>query len=175
MKKRRDQQPHEAETGNQIRWAAVLRAIVLGGGVALVVMTALIPSESAISDGTYAPIAAGWCLLLVVWAAGVWLDERPTIRIGWTEAAAAALIGWHSLAAVVSLGHTNGRHALNAHWLVLGYGLTAFLFRQTLRTNQQASALVAAMIWLATLLASLGLYQYGYSMPKLRRDYERDP
>src|SRR5439155_25938448 len=32
-----------------------------------------------------------------------------------------------------------------------------------------------AMLWLATLLASLGLYQYFYSMPRLRRDYERDP
>src|SRR5689334_23091745 len=137
--KRREQRKHkEGEAAGQIRWAAVLRAIVLGGGVALIVITALIPSESAISDGTYAPIAAGWCLLLVVWAAAVWLDERPAIRIGWTEAAGAALIGWHSLAAVVSLGHTNGRHALNAHWLVLGYGLTALLFRQTLRTADQA-------------------------------------
>src|SRR3954469_14614867 len=175
MTKHHKRRYQETEAAGQIRWAAVLRAIVLGGGVALVMMTALIPSESAISDGTYAPIAAGWCLLLAVWAAAVWLEEGPAIRLGWTEAAGAALIGWHSLAAVVSLGHTNGRHALNAHWLVLGYGLTAFLFRQSLRTNQQASALVAAMIWLATLLASLGLYQYGYSMPKLRRDYERDP
>jgi hypothetical protein len=174
--KRREQRRHkEAEAAGQIRWAAVLRAIVLGGGVALIVIGALIPSESAISDGTYAPIAAGWCLLLIVWAAAMWLDDRPAIRIGWTEAAGAALVGWHSLAAVVSLGHTNGRHALNAHWLILGYGLTVFLFRQSLRTSEQARALVAAMVWMATLLATLGLYQYGYGMPKLRREYEKDP
>ena len=55
-----------AEAESAIRWAAVLRAIVLGGGVALLVIGALVPSESAISDGTYAPMAAGWCLLLVV-------------------------------------------------------------------------------------------------------------
>ena len=86
-----------------------------------------------------------------------------------------ALVGWHSLAALVSLGQTNGRQALNAHWLILGYGLTAFLLRQTVRTAEQARSLVAAMIWLATLLASLGLYQYFYSMPKLRREYAQDP
>src|SRR5207244_11413930 len=136
---------------------------------------AMVPSASAASGGTFAPLAAGWCLLCVVWASAMWLDDQPTVRIGWTEAIGAALVGWHSLAALVSLGHTNGRHALNAHWLILGYGLTAFLFRQTVRTREQAKSLVAAMLWLATLLASLRLYQYSYSMPRLRRDYERDP
>ncbi|HMC12457.1 MAG TPA: O-antigen ligase family protein, partial [Pirellulaceae bacterium] len=173
--KRREQRRMERAGGESpIRWAAVLRSIVLGGAVTLIVIGALVPSESAISDGTYAPLAAGWCLLLVVWAASMWLDSHAVIQVGWTEAVGAALIGWHSLAALVSLGHTNGRHALNAHWLILGYGLTAFLLRQTVRTAEQARSLVTAMIWLATLLASLGLFQYFYSMPKLRGDYERD-
>src|SRR5689334_2420152 len=165
-KRREQRRQQQAEVAGQIRWAAVLRAVVLGGGMALIVMAALIPSESAISDGTYAPLAAGWCLLLVVWAAAMWLDDQPTVLIGWTEAIGAAVIGWHSLAALLSLGYTNGRHALNAHWLVVGYGLTAFLFRQTVRTADQARSLVAAMLWLATLLASLGLYQYSYGMPR---------
>src|SRR5262249_18698215 len=93
----------------------------------------------------------------------------------WTEAVGVTLIGWHSLAAVISLGQTNGRHALNAHWLILGYGLTAFLLRQTVRTAREARSVVAAMIWLATLLATLGLYQYFYSKPIERQEYERDP
>src|SRR4029078_4586254 len=42
------------------------------------------------------------------------------------------------------------------------------------RSAEQARSLVAAMIWLAMLLAALGLYQYGYAMPKLRLEYERD-
>src|SRR3954468_19249835 len=120
MTKRHKRREQPVEAAGQIRWAAVLRAIVLGGGVALIVITALIPSESAISDGTYAPIAAGWCLLLVVWAASLLLDDEAAVRLGWTEAIGAALVGWHSLAALVSLGHTNGRQAMNAHWLVLG-------------------------------------------------------
>src|SRR4051794_15112469 len=159
MTKRRDhKRQHRAESERGVRWPAVLRAIVLGGGVALIVMSAMLPSESAISDGTYAPIAAGWCLLLVVWAASLLLDDEAAVRLGWTEAIGAALVGWHSLAALVSLGHTNGRQAMNAHWLVLGYGLAAFLFRQTIRTAEQARSVVVSMVWLTTLLASFGLF-----------------
>src|SRR5262249_5905022 len=110
-----------------------------------------------------------------LWAASICLDDRPAIQIGWTEIVGVALVGWHSLAAVVSLGQTNGRQALNAHWLILGYGLTAFLLRQTIRSAREARCLIAAMIWLATVLASLGLYQYFYSQPLRRIEYERDP
>ena len=61
----------------------MLRAVVLGGAVALLVVGALMPSESTISNGTYAPLAAGWCLLLVVWAAAMWMDPAATVRLGW--------------------------------------------------------------------------------------------
>jgi O-antigen ligase len=167
-------QQHAGRDG-QIRWPAMLRAIVLCGGVALLVLTAMLPSESAISHGTYAPLAAGWCLLLILWAASICCEEKPTIRLGWTEIAGVALVGWHSLAALACLGQTNGRHALNAHWLLLGYALTAFLLRQTVRTARESRGIIAAMLWLATLLASFGLYQYFYSSPLQRREYERDP
>src|SRR5438105_6784894 len=174
-KRREQKRQQRVESEGGVRWPAVLRAVVLGGGVALLVVSTMVPSESTISDGTYAPIVAGSCLLLVVWAAGVLLDEQPSVRVGWTEAAGAALVGWHSLAALISLGHTNGRQALNAHWLILGYGVTVFLFRQVIRTVDQARSLIATMLWLAMLLASLGLYQYFYSMPRLRAEYARDP
>jgi len=174
-KRREQRRQRQAELAGQIRWAAVLRSIVLAGAVALVVISTLVPSEAAISDGTYAPLASGWCLLLVVWAASLWVDEKPAIVLGWTEAAGAALLGWHSLAAAVSLGYTNGRQALNAHWLIFGYGMTFFLLRQVLRTAEQARALVATMLWLAALLAAVGLYQYGYGMPQARREYRQNP
>ncbi|HEY2414287.1 MAG TPA: O-antigen ligase family protein [Pirellulaceae bacterium] len=174
-KRREERRQRQPAQDGEIRWAAVLRAIVLSGGVALLVIAAMVPSEAAVSGGTYAPLAAGWCLLLVIYAASLCLDERPEIRVGWTEFTGLALVGWHSLAAMVSLGHTNGRQTLNAHWLILGYGLTALLLRQTIRTTKEAKSLVAAMIWLATLLASLGLYQYFYSAPLRRTEYERDP
>ena len=39
-----------------------------------------VPSEAAVSDGTYAPLAAGWCVLLVLWAAEKWLTPAPVVR-----------------------------------------------------------------------------------------------
>jgi hypothetical protein len=174
--KSREQRRRERAGGEgAIRWAAVLRSVVLGGSAALVVIGALVPSESAIPDGAFAPMIAGWCLLLVLWAASLWLDERRTVLIGWTEIAGTAFVGWHSVAALAALGETNGRYALNAHWVVLSFGLAAFLWRQTVRTGPEARSLVACMVWLTTLLAALGLFQYGYSMPKVRAAYERDP
>src|SRR6186713_2646931 len=96
--RREERKQRNAIAESQIRWPATLRAIVLCGGVVLVVLAATLPSESAISDGTYAPLAAGWCLLLILWAASICFEERPTIRLGWTEVAGVALVGWHSLA-----------------------------------------------------------------------------
>jgi tetratricopeptide (TPR) repeat protein len=174
--KRREQRRQRHRGGEDaIRWAPVLRSIVLGGAMALLVVSAIIPSESAVSESGYAPIAAGWCLLLVLWAASLWVDDQPVIRAGWTEAAGAAFVGWHSLAAVMWLGYTNGRLALNAHWVVLSYAIGAFLIRQSLRAADQARSLLVAMLWLATLLGALGLYQYFYGMPLLRREYAKDP
>jgi hypothetical protein len=177
MSQKRRQQREQRHRGGEdaIRWAAVLRAIVLGGAAALLVITAIVPSESAVSEGSYAPIAAVWCLLLVLWTASLWVDDHPIIRAGWTEAAGAAFVGWHSLTAVVWLGHTNGRLALNAHWVVLCYAIGAFLIRQSLRTVAQVRSLLVAMLWLATLLAALGLYQYFYGMPLRRREYAENP
>jgi hypothetical protein len=174
-KRREQRRQRHAAVIDQVRWAAVLQAVVLGGAAALIVIGAIVPSEAAVSDGAFAPLAAGWCLLAVVWAASLWLDERPTIHIGWTEAIGAALIGWHSLAAVISLGQTNDRLAINAHWLILCYGLTFLLLRQTLRTTEHARSFAVLMVWLATLLASLGLYQFCYSTPKLQAEFQRDP
>jgi O-antigen ligase len=173
MKSRREK--HGRAHANEADWPARLRTGVLGGGVSLVVMVALIPSEATIPEGTYAALAAGWCVLLIVWSLALWLDHRPALELGWTELTAAALIGWHTLAGMTALSSGNGRHALNSVWLYIGYGLTAFLLRQTLRTAAQVRALVAAMLWLATLLAALGLYQYFIQMPAQRRLYEANP
>ena len=105
------------ERKSHARWRERLSAIVLGGSVALLVISVLIPSEAAIADGTYAPLAAGWCVLLVLWATSMWLAPAATMRLGWTEVALSALVGWHSLAAVVALGSVNGRQSLNSLWL----------------------------------------------------------
>jgi hypothetical protein len=175
MKARRERRQHAASSDQDSPWPARLRSLVLGGAVALIIIATLIPSESAVSDGAYAPIIAGWCLLLVAWAISLWLDRKSTVHLGWTELAGAALVGWHSLASLVSIGSVNGRQALNAQWLIIGYGLSAFLIHQSLRSSAQVRALVAVMLWLATLLATLGFYQYFYSLPRLRQLYQANP
>ena len=171
--KRRDERRQRHRGEQPTRWSDILQAAALALAVTLLVITLLIPSEGSIPDGASAPLAAGWCLLLVVWAASLFLSAEPIVRIGWTEIAGVAFVGWYSLAAVLSLGETNGRFALNAHWLVLSYGIAVFLLRQLIHSLALVRSLLAGMIWLATLLAALGLYQYFYSMPRQREEYER--
>jgi hypothetical protein len=175
MKPRRERRQHAASSDKDSPWPARLRSLVLGGAVALIIIATLIPSESAVSDGAYAPIIAGWCLLLVAWAISLWLDRQSSVHLGWTELAGAALVGWHSLASLVSIGSVNGRQALNVQWLLIGYGLSAFLIHQSLRSAAQVRTLVTAMLWLATLLATFGFYQYFYSMPRFREQYLANP
>ena len=62
----------------------------MGGAMALLVIGALVPSESAISDGTYAPLVAGACLLAVVWGASLLLDDQPAFLAFLTGALGAA-------------------------------------------------------------------------------------
>src|SRR5438477_12092321 len=114
--KRREERRRRAEgASSHEQWLPTLQAVFLGGCVALVVASTLLPSESAITPGTFAPIAAGWCLLLVIWASIVALQPRPMVLIGWTETVGVALLGWHSLVTLAALGRVNGRLALNAH------------------------------------------------------------
>src|SRR5262245_5796169 len=96
LNKRREQRAQSrVDRVASIRWPPLLRSVVLGGAAAFLVMGALIPSEAAISDGAYAPMAAGWCLLAVVWATSLWLDDQPNVRLGWTEVFGALLVAWH--------------------------------------------------------------------------------
>ncbi len=173
MKPRRDK--HSRNAADQADWAARLQIGVLGGAVALVVASTLIYSEGTIDEGTYTTIAAGWCVLLIAWSLALWLDRRPAVQLGWTEIAAAALVGWHTLTGIVALGSGNGRQTLNSVWLHVGYCLTAFLLRQTLRSAAQVRALFGALLWLALLLATLGFYQYFYLHPARRQAYASNP
>lgn len=152
-----------------------LEAILTAGCIALTVAAVLIPSEAAIPEGSFAPLAAAWCLLLVVWSASLWLVPRPRIVWGWTELGVALLVGWHTLAAVVHLGHGNDRQTLHALWLGVAYGIALFLWRQVLRSPVAVRATLILMLWLATTLAGWGLFQTAYSFPALRRQYAQNP
>src|SRR4029079_7544154 len=72
-KKHRQERQARRATSESLQWLLPLcRGLVLGGGIALIIISALIPSEASIPEGTYAWIAAGWCVLLLTWAATLW-------------------------------------------------------------------------------------------------------
>lgn len=152
-----------------------LPRLVPAGCMALTVLAVLIPSEAAIPEGSFAPLAAGWCLLLVLWTASVWLAAPATFRWGWTELGVVALVLWHTLAAIVHLSGGNARQTLHALWLVVGYGVALFLWRQVLRCGTLVHATLLVMLWLATTLAGWGVFQTAYSFPRLRQTYAHNP
>lgn len=174
MNRRQERRRHGHEPP-AIDWPERLRLVVLGTAVALIVCGTLIPSESTVRFGAYAPLAAVWCVLFAVWAIGQWLSPRPAVTFGWTELAGLALVAWFWAAGLFALSTGNGRQALNVVWLTVSYGLAAFLFRQTLRSAAEVRGLVAAMLWLATLQSLVGYYQYFIVSPADRRGFEKNP
>lgn len=171
MKSRRG----KTTNGEREAWLPHARSALAIAAVGLVVASPLVPSEGTIREGTYAPLAAGWCLLFVGWGVLMVFDPRPLLRIGWTEIAMVLFVGWHSLAGLAWLGHGNDRQTLNAMWVVAGYGLTVLVLKQVVQSARQARTLVAVMIWLAATLAAVGFFQYFVTMPALRAEYRQNP
>jgi tetratricopeptide (TPR) repeat protein len=156
-------------------WTERLQGSIAIIAVGLALASPLVPSEGAIREGAFAVLAMCWCLLLVAWAALAYFVPGNTIRFGWTEIVGGSFILWHSLAAVVWLGHGNDRQSLNTLWIVITYGLTVLLLRQVVASAERARVLIALMIWLAAALAATGYVQYFVTMPQLRSVYESDP
>ena len=169
--------PHPFAKGSAkaLPWTERLRSVLPVVAIALVVASTLIPSEGAIREGTYAGLATGWCMLLVVWAALALHDPGTKLQLGWTEIVGGIFVAWHSLAAIAWLGSGNDRQSLNALWLMIGYGLTVFMLRQVVTSARRARVLVATLLWLAAVLAATGYVQYFVTMPAVRAEYERDP
>ncbi|MDX1945337.1 MAG: O-antigen ligase family protein [Pirellulaceae bacterium] len=148
---------------------------LLAGATALIVATPLVPSEATIPFGAAAPLHLLWVLLLIGWLLAGLLRPEPRIRLGWTALAAAALIGWHTLAALTAGLEGHGRHALNSLWQWIGYGLAGLLLLQLLRGAADCRALVAVLISLAAAEAAHGGYEYFVSQPAQLAEFERDP
>jgi tetratricopeptide (TPR) repeat protein len=148
---------------------------LLGGVVALLVATPLVPSESTVHEGSAAALNLLWMLVLFAWAALVVLRPDPQIKFGWTGVAAAALVGWHTLSALTAGMAGNGRQALNMLWQMICYACAAFLLRQLLKSPAQCRALVAILIAVAALESAQGYYEYFVSKPALLAEFEKNP
>lgn len=160
----------------------LLDAGLLAAAAALCVATPLIPSEATVRDGVAGPLNLLWLLVLLAWAAGQALrpavlrtETQSQIIFGWTGAAAAAFIGWHTLSGLTAGLQGNGRQALNVLWQFIAYGIAAFLLRQLLRSSVQCRALVVVMIALAATQATHGYYQYFVTQPADRARFESNP
>jgi len=141
----------------------------------LVVAATLIPSESAVSDGTHVVWIMAW---LVLAAAGLVSGSRGANgrwRFGGTETLVVLFLVMHSASALVMLSAGEPRLTLNAMWLWIACGLLLLATRQWFRSPRSQRALASALMALAVGLSVYGFYQVGYSDPLLRARYAQDP
>jgi O-antigen ligase len=152
-----------------------LRALVLGGTVALFAARPLAPTEAvtaATGDGL--PFVMLTLLLVCLWWLGAWRTPRGA-RWGWVDLAWLALIGWQALSTWAATSHNAARPAINVFWEWAGMWLGFVLLRQVLAEAREARALIVVMVAVTVLLSLDGLFQYGYSAPAARAEYRRDP
>src|SRR4051812_3681877 len=168
-------QRHKEKTPASPSLTRLLPGLLLAAVVALLVATPILPSEAAAHDGTHATLAMLWCLPLVGWSLAAIGELVPPLRWNWTLLAAAALIGLHSLSAIVMGSQGGMRPALNMLWVWVSYGIAAFLLFQLARTPAQGRAVVALMAALGVALSTHACYQYFVSQPALQKAYRADP
>ena len=175
MSKRRRNRPNfdkttsgsEADSGEQ--W----RPIWLGCVTALLVATPLLPSEAAPSGGSVSLLMA-WFALFAAFATTSAFQRNLRLRIGATDIAFVVFIALHTVSAILLADTGQPRQTLNMLWQWVGFGVAFFLIRQVVRTAHESRALVAVMIAFAVCLSMHGYYQYCYSMPQARREFEAD-
>lgn len=175
MKSKRDQRrqaPQQGVIGASPN--ALLEGGLLASVAALLVATPLVYSEGTVMFGAAAALHVAWLLVLVGWTlAKLW--QGGDLRIGATGIAAAALIGLHTLSALVMGSQGNFRHALNILWQWIAYGTAAFLIRQLARSQPQCRALVVIMIGLAAVEATHGYYEYFVLTPARLAAFRENP
>ena len=152
-----------------------LRPWLLAATVAVFVVPPLLPTESSGRSGEMLPIVMLTVILAAVWAAAQIGRSRFRIRFQATDVAVLALVGFHTIAAVLATRHGHARPAINMLWVWIGMGLAYFLLRQLLATAREARAVAVVMIGLAVVLSGYGLWQYAHEFPALRAAYAKNP
>ncbi len=142
---------------------------------ALFVGRPLLASEGVSWVGDGLPWVMAWFVLAaaIVFQA-MHRDGLPT-PLGSLDAAALALIAWHTLAATAALGSGSPRPAVNMLWEWIGMGLGFFCARQLVRDSAIARGLAAAMLSLAVGLAAIGYEQVFVEMPADQAAFQHAP
>lgn len=152
-----------------------LRQWLLAGLTATLTARLLYPSESVASEGDGLPSVMLWFGLAFCWCLDALRRSPRPIRIGPTTLAIAALVAWHSAAAVWAVFHVAPRPALNMLWEWVGFGFAFFLARQLVQTQREGRAIAAVMIAMAVGLSAQGGYQMAWEHPRLVAAYHNDP
>ncbi|HRX77749.1 MAG TPA: O-antigen ligase family protein, partial [Pirellulaceae bacterium] len=150
-----------------------LRPVWLGGVAALFVATPLIPSEAA-PAGLGVALLMAWFALFSAFVVTGAVQGTLRLRLSATDVAVFVFITLHTVSALVLADAGQPRQTLNMLWQWIGFGVAFLLVRQVVRTAAESRALVAVMIALAVCLSMHGYFQYFYSMPEARREYEAD-
>lgn len=151
------------------------RGVALGAAVALLAARPLAPTEAvtaATGDGL--PFVMLTLLLICLWWLSAWARPRAAC-FGWVDLAWAALICWQAMSTWAARSSGAARPAINVFWEWAGMWLGFVLLRQVLADTREARAVAVVMIAVAVLLSFDGLFQYAYSMPAVRTEYQRDP
>ncbi len=142
---------------------------------ALLSAATLIPSESAVSEGSHVVIVMAWLLLLATWLTHCLLQGGWKSSPGPTDVAVLILLAWMTISGIVMIGSGHGRPTLNALSLWWTYGAIYFTARQYLRRSSAIRETVACILALAVGLSAMAFYQYVYSMPALRAEFAANP
>jgi hypothetical protein len=83
-----------------------------------------------------------------------------------------ALVGWHTMSALVAFHVGSPRSAVNMLWEWIGLGASFFLARQLICTLREARAVVVVMLGLSCGLSAMAVHQYFITIPSDVRTYE---
>ena len=152
----------------------LLRHVCLWLLVGITVATPLVTSEAAVMKGTGIGLILIWLLLAFFWSLSM-LAGESRMRVHWLDLLPVILIVLFIISGIATARISNFRMTLNMIWLWGSLVAAFFLFRQLVREQIELRAMMAIMIALATTMASFGLYQVVYDLPRQRAEFQKNP
>ncbi len=151
-----------------------LRRVALGLLAALITARAYATSEPDMARE--AGTGLFWILALLVVAAlafaSSFIGGQLRFRWSWTDLAVLLLM---VLVAASSLHAIDRRPAINLAWEWMAMGFVYLLLRNLPRTREESSILAGALVIVAIVVSTYGLYQVGVELKPLRDAYRRNP
>lgn len=139
---------------------------------ALLIARPLVPEDPGGQAGYGVAFIMLWLLLAMGWLAQQWRAKNPMAPFDLVDWLVIALIGWHSLAALVAGTQASPRPAVNMLWEWVGIGLAFLLARRIIQPGENARAVIATLLGLAVGLSLVAIEQRFISVPQDIRAFE---